>query len=173
IDPALSIVVANVAILSGYCLHYAGIQVFVGKPKHTKYLITLIFLVLCGFIFYTYVDANVTARIVIISWSIAVVTAAAAGSLAMDIRKEFAVPEAFVAFFLFLYTAFMAARGVYTLAETDITDFLNAGTVHAIALILIMLLSITLSIGYSVMITGRLNSELRKRNIELEVQKRA
>lgn len=173
IDPLWSIVVANNAILFGYCLHYAGIQTFLGKDTHKPFLLLLVGLVTASFVYFTYADANVSARIVIISWSIALVTAAATASLVSEIRKEFSVPEAFVAFFLFLYTVFMAGRGGLSIAETRINDFLNAGTVHALAFILIMLLSVTLSIGYSVMITGRLNNDLKKKNAELEFQKRA
>lgn len=173
IDPFLSIVVANIAILCGYACHYAGIQTFVGKPINAKPLTALIVAVLMGFIYYTYFDKSVSARIIIISWGVAIVTAAATTSLAIQVRKRFSVPELFVAFFLFLYTVFMAGRGVFTLFEAGTVDFLKVGTVHAFAFILIMLLSITLSIGYSVMITGRLNLELKSKNTELEFQKRA
>lgn len=173
IDPAWSIIVANAAILSGYCLHYVGIQVFVGRPANGKSLLFLIGLVAASFVFFTYIEPNTTARIAIISWSVAIVTGAATATLIAEIRKEFSVPEAFVAFSLLLYTLFMTARGAYSLSEVTIGDFLQAGTMHAIAFILIMLLSITLSIGYSVMITGRLNKELRKKNVELDFQRRA
>lgn len=173
ITPFWSIIIANLAILCGYCFHYAGVQTFVGKQIPVKRLFLLIFCIGIGFVYYTYFNAHVGARIVLISWSIALVTAASTLSLVNDIRKNFSVSEAFVALFFLIYSTFMVARGVFSLAETGVSDFMSAGFVHAISLILIMLLSMTLSIGYSVMVTGNLNVKLKISNEELALQKRA
>ena len=157
VPPMLSVVIANLSILAGYFLQYRGIYVFLGKSANPFFGAGLFAVVGAGFVYFTFVEPDVLMRIVLISWAVSLIALLAALALVHEMKHGFSVPETFVAVIFVLYSTFMLARGAYAFYEGEIADFMSAGTIHAVSLIVIVALSISLSIGYSVMVTVRLN----------------
>ena len=169
VTPFLSVIVSNLAILAGYYLQYRGVQAFLGRATSLIPGLVLLVVIGTGFLYFTFISPDVAMRIFMISWAVGLWTLLAGISLAVEIRQRFSLPEAMTAFLLILFSVFMAVRGVYALFEGVIPDFMTAGTVHATSLIFILVLSIGLSIGYSVMVTVRLNRKLMH---EIDVKNR-
>ncbi|MEQ8665325.1 MAG: HAMP domain-containing sensor histidine kinase [Rhodospirillales bacterium] len=160
IPPAVSIVVANLLILAGFFLQCRGVYLFLRKPTNLLFDVGLFAVVGTGFVYFTYAEPDVAMRIVIISWAVALLAFLTALALVKDMRRGFSLPEMFIAGIFILYSTFMAARGAYAIYEQAIADFMSAGTLHAISLIVIVALSISLSVGYAVMVTVSLNRRL-------------
>lgn len=169
IPQLISVVVANLSILAGFYTHCVGVYAFLKKRMNRAFSWGLFALVGAGFGYFTYVDPDVAIRIVLISWSVSLLTLLAAQALIKEYKRAHSLPVIFLSSVFATFSALMAARGIFVLFEETISDFMASGAIHAVTMIIFIALSISLSIGYSVLVTVRLNQKLLQ---EIDVKNR-
>ena len=145
ISDFLSVVVANLMIITAFSLLLLGILKFLKYDKvlFEKIAITILLLMFVSFTYYTYVDVSVNARIIII-------TAIMAGySIYIGVKilsHNDAVIFSLTRFlgFSFVCAAFIFLfRMILSFQASEIDNFMNAGVIHAFSLIALQFISVS------------------------------
>lgn len=133
----LSIIVANLLLVTGMILAQCGIEVFRGKKSFPPWWhATLLLLVLVLFMQFTFIDPNVNARISIISVILGLQSLICAR---LFMHNTIPLPRWMAIAVFTAFGGFMLMRSILTLLETSIPDFMQAGVVHALALLAYLL----------------------------------
>jgi len=145
ISDFLSIVVANTSIVLGFSLLIIGILKFLhlNKTAFEKSTYLLISILFISFTYLTYFHPDINARIIVVS-VIIIYQSLYAGLKVLNNNE--AMPLVFANFlgFSFLYCAAVYLFRMYLMVNTPhLNNFMNAGTVHALALIALQLVIIT------------------------------
>lgn len=172
IPEALSIVLANTLIVAGSAWHYIGNRTFQRKAGGFPWYGWLTAAVAVAFAVFTYVAPNLTARIALISGSLAAIRLASALVLLSPPGGHETRVRQFVAGAYLVSAAFLAVRTVQTLiAGTPSQDFLAmASLIQSGALVFEIGLSVALAIGLPLLVFGRthrllLGAEQRYRSL--------
>jgi len=157
----LSIVVANTLIASGMWLSQAGIAEF--KQEKMRFVplgIALLSLHALLFLWFTYVDANVGARVIIVS----LITSAGAAMVIYQIRgmphPDLEIPSRVTALFFGGFAVFLVFRAFWAATHVILPDFMQAGTVHALAFVTFIIFTNGRAFGFLWLITRKLSIEL-------------
>lgn len=157
----LSIVVANTLIASGMWLSQAGVAEF--KQEKMRFLplgIALLSLHVLLFLWFTYGDPDVGARVIIIS----LVTSAGALLVIYQMRgmphPDLEIPSRVTALFFAGFAAFLVFRAVWAGTHDILPDFMNAGTMHAMAFVGFIVFTNGRAFGFLWLITRKLSIEL-------------
>ncbi len=158
----LSVVVANLAIVAGFSLLILGILKFLKYEKQTfeKLSIVLLGVMTVAFVYFTYFQSSVNARIIIISVIIAGFSFFAGLKVLINQERVILTFTRFLGF-SFLYCAVIFLLRIYfTFNEPELYDFMNAGTIHAISLIALQLVIISSCFSLTVSASQQLASKL-------------
>jgi predicted signal transduction protein with EAL and GGDEF domain len=153
INDFFSIVLANLLVAAGLTIVIIGILKFLNYPKRNFIKISSVLLVILTLVFfyYTFVQANINARIIIISGFI---SGLAFFSAYKTYYHDNSANRIFIRFLasscLFCAMAFLL-RIVITINAAPIESFMGAGYIHAISLIALQLFVVTscLSLSWS------------------------
>ncbi len=158
----LSIIVANLVIVAGFSLLILGILKFLKYEVHTfeKTSIVLLCLIAITFAYFTYIRTSVNARIVIISAIIAGQSIFASFHLLTNKDQVMLMLTRIIGFSL-IYCAFIYLLRIYfSFNEPKLDNFMNAGTIHALSLIALQLVTITSCFSLTVSASQQLASKL-------------
>jgi diguanylate cyclase (GGDEF)-like protein len=158
----LSIVAANVLIVAGFSLLVLGIMRFL---KYTEYFfekvsIALLVLMAIGFSYFTYIQVDVNARIIIIS------TILAGSSFFAGIKVLTNKDTVTLALTRFLGFSFIFASIIFLLrmnssfSDPKLDDFMNAGVIHALSLIALQFVTITSCFSLTITASQQLAKKL-------------
>jgi len=158
----LSIIVANLVIVAGFSLLILGILKFLKYEirNFAKVSVALLCVMTIAFVYFTYIQASVNARIVIISAIIA------GHSLFVGFKVFTNKEQGILTFtgllgFAFIYCAFVFLfRMYFAFNEPKLDDFMNAGTIHAFSLISLQFVTITSCFSLTISASQQLASEL-------------
>lgn len=161
IPDLLSVVVANCLITSGMWLSQAGIAEF--KQEKLRFLapgIGLLALQVLLFLWFTYGDPNVGARVIIVS----LVTAIGAMLVFFQLWKmphpDLIIPSRVTGLFYAGFAVFLLFRAFWAGTHGLLPDFMQAGTVHALAFVGFIVFTNGRAFGFLWLITRKLSIEL-------------
>ncbi|MCK7615518.1 GGDEF domain-containing protein [Roseibium sediminicola] len=161
IPDLLSIVAANTLIASGMWLSQAGIAEF--KREKIRFLplgIALLALHALLFLWFTYVDPDVGARVIVIS----VVTSIGAAMVIYQMRgmphPDLEIPSRVTALFFAGFAVFLLFRAFWAGTHAILPDFMQAGTVHALAFVTFIIFTNGRTFGFLWLTTRKLSIEL-------------
>ncbi|MBL4911528.1 MAG: GGDEF domain-containing protein [Alteromonadaceae bacterium] len=140
-----SIIIANALIVAGFSILIMGILKFLDYPtQHCKNVtLTLIFLLISSFLYFTYINNNASLRIIIIS---AVIAAQCFFSSYKIMRHKEKLYRLFTRFlgYAFLFCGLVFSLRVYITATSPlVNNFMEAGSIHAMSLVAQQLVVIT------------------------------
>lgn len=161
VDMSLSVLVANILIFLGVVIISEGLfqaGQYQGKLKYIGRMSVIILPVLI--IYYTYIDVSVNNRIVIISAFLSVQFFICAVIILMKTPESDKIPYVLTSAPLIFAALFFVLRGVVTLNESRLEDFMKAGLVHSLAFVVIELVVIGLSFGIVWIANSRLQKKL-------------
>lgn len=158
----LSIIVANALLVTGFSLLIVGILKFLKYEHNAFEKISLILLcsLIISFGYFTYVQSNVNCRIIIISLIIAAQSLFIGFKILIHQDRNLLKFTRFLGF-SFFYCAFIFLWRIYfTINEAPLDNFMNAGTIHALSLLALQLVTITscfsLTLGASQQLANKL-----------------
>jgi diguanylate cyclase (GGDEF)-like protein len=158
----LSIVMANFLVSAGFSLLILGIIKFLKFDMNAfkRVSVYLLLLIASSFFYFTYIDANINARIIVISTFIAGLSIFAGYKVLMN-KDRIIFTFTRLLGLSFIYCAFIFSLRIYlTLFEPELNDFMNAGTIHALSLIAFQLVVITSSFALTISACQQLANKL-------------
>ncbi|MDW3206583.1 MAG: HAMP domain-containing sensor histidine kinase [Alphaproteobacteria bacterium] len=159
----VSVILANALIVAAHGAYLAGINRYQEQKLDTLLIGSGLVVTIATFCFFTYVDNNVSARIVVISIVIALLSAVAAVRLVRGTVAQMSSAEWLVLFMLVAHVLFHSARGAYTyFQDQGIADFMQASIVHGAAFADIVIFSFVAGLGFSIMTVVRINRRLEE-----------
>jgi diguanylate cyclase (GGDEF)-like protein len=162
ISDFLSIVIANALIFSGFSLLILGILKFLkfDMDVFRKVSLYLLLLMAFSFLYFTYIETNINARIIVISVFIAGLSIFAGYKVLIN-KDSIILTFTRLLGFAFIYCAFIFSLRIYfTLFEPNLNDFMNAGTIHGFSLIALQLVVITSSFSLTISACQQLANKL-------------
>ncbi len=166
----LTIIIANPLLIMFYIFISSGIDAFsdVKQKRHTfEYFILVPFILL--FLYFTYVRADVNARIIVFSLTVAIITLPNVISHSDSLKKVLNHKTGMISFLYLTAGSWYIFRTVYTLFfEEHIHSFLAAGIVHQLTMIFQALINITIMLAAIIITLERLKSELVEANTGLK-----
>jgi diguanylate cyclase (GGDEF)-like protein len=159
----VTIIVANVLILMGIVFYLEATRRFLETSKSIHpFGIVVLPLFIIAFIYYTYYFPSINNRILSITAAIAIFSFLCAREFFQQIPKYERPPRVTTAMVFVIYGLFQVYRFIWTLGETTIQSFMDAGTVHAFAFIFVILLIIGSAFGFIWMVSKRLEYDLKE-----------
>ncbi len=157
----VTIIIANTLVTAALVFYFEGTRRFLGaSEKVHPFGIVALILHMGLFYYYTYPAPSVNARIIVIAVIMAVLSALCVREFLRNIPDHWRVAGRMMALIFACYGVFQVYRVIWTLGESTIYSFMDAGTVHALAFILVMLLMAGTSFGYIWMVIKLLEYEL-------------
>lgn len=157
-----SIIVANLAIVFGYCLLVLGILRFLKHDKQffVKGCIFLSLLMAVAFSYFTYVQDNINTRVIIVSVVLACLSLFA-GFIVLTNKDQKALTFLRFLGFSFLFCAFIFLLRIYfAYTEVPLSNFMNAGAIHGLSLIALQLVTICSCFSLTVSASQQLANKL-------------
>lgn len=158
----LSIIIANLTIVAGYSLLILGILKFLNHEQKSfiKISISLLFLMAIAFVYFTYFDENLNARIIIVSMVLGLLSAMA-GYIIFNNKehKGFAFIR-FLGFSFVMCTIVFLVRVYFTIYDNVTTNFMNAGMVHGLSLIAMQFVIISCCFSLTICASQQLAKKL-------------
>ena len=162
ISDFLSIIVANLTITVAFSLLILGILKFLKQDQRIFEKTVLI--LLCGmffvFVYFTYYQNSVNARIIMVSIILAGLSLFA-GLKILNNKDQVILTFTRLLGFSFIFSAVIfSLRIYYTFDELTLNNFMHAGTIHAFSLIAFQLVMITSCFSLTVSASQQLAKEL-------------
>jgi len=141
----LSIIVANLVIVAGFSLLILGILKFLKYERHAfeKISIALLCAMTVAFVYFTYFQNSVNARIIVISAVIACLSLFASYKIITKQDQAILTFTRFLGFSFVYCAAIFLLRIYFAYGEPQLDNFMDAGTIHAFSLIALQLVTIT------------------------------
>jgi len=164
IPDLFSIVVPNVLLILSMTFVHFGLVVFYQfdtqpvKRIHFIMLLTMLF----SSLFFTYIDNNINARIVVISFIVSIqccfiMRSLLAAHLINHHKANFTIAMSFL-----FFATFFAFRGLITLSAEPLQDFMNAGLLHSLSIIVYQFVVILTSFGLVWIVSYRIQRILKE-----------
>jgi len=136
INDFMSIIIANFLSLFALSLIYEGLALFLNaKVTLAKFLNPIMALILvCSFVYYTYYDPNINNRIIIITTLFSIQSLLCSYLLFFKGNLRSGSANIFLGFIFLSYALISIFRAIWTLGESELIDFMDAGLVHALSL---------------------------------------
>jgi len=162
----LTIILANTLICLGISCFRVGLAKFL-KLKNNYYIYELFLLVLmsAALVYFTYVSPSVIARVINVSIYIAVISFICSWQLLRIKDVKMALAQIVTAIPFVTTGFFYAFRAIYALFEAEIGDFMQAGTMHQLALLELIFLILMSTFGMLLLVTTKLENKLLHQNV--------
>ncbi len=141
VDQFWSVVVANTLMVVSLAINYYSIMMFRGIPRPRGlwlYLVLFTMLHCSVFGYYTYIEPNVNARIVFISLEFGLAFIMFAELLYRKGEELQYLGSRIFAAISFGVSVFYIMRAVYSLEESSLQSFMDAGLVHCLAVVVVI-----------------------------------
>jgi diguanylate cyclase (GGDEF)-like protein len=159
VSPFVTVIMANFLILLGTALYYISICRFVSRKYSYGLILIAAVPILLLFPYYTFVDENLAARVVIMSFSSALLIGTASFRLLETRQSTFRLSSFVLAVVTGVYAIVMVARGVGVMIYRP-TDVYMQNLIlifHAVVMFVAVLLW---SAGFTLMVGQRLQADL-------------
>jgi len=158
----LSIIIANLVIVAGFSFLIMGILRFLKYEIRIfkKISIALLCLMAITFVYFTYIRTSVNARICIISAIIVGQSIFAAFYVLTDKDQLILTFSRILGFSLIFCALIYLLRFYVVFNESELDDFMRAGTIHAFSLIALQLVAITSCFSLTISASQQLASKL-------------
>ncbi len=155
-----SIIAANSILLLGFSLLGHGLFLFFKKKDKNFIALSLIIqaILIPAFIYLTFINFNTRWRIILISLFMAIIFFYIATSL---IKSKLTHHFLQIIQFVFVFCAlFFSYRVMWTITESTINNYMQAGVVHGLSLLIILLLMVIVSFAISWSASNELAKDL-------------
>lgn len=144
----LTIVIANSLIMLGFLYLLYGIGYVRDYSSRLLHLLALALVGCCVLLYYfTYLEPSINARVIVLSAFISATSLTSAWALIKGKRDDAQFPLLLMAIPFVVYGLFMLVRAIVGLSEPRITDYMQAGFIHALTYLFSLILLITLSLS--------------------------
>ena len=158
-----SIVLANTLIMLGFQLVLHSLCIFrKASLKYTSFTYACIPLAISLFYYFTQVSPSIKARVMVISVFLAITTFISATATLKGTNKDLKIAVWMMAASLFLYSAFMVMRVMWTTLLGEIHSFMYAGVIHQLTFLFSIILVVAMSFSMMWMINARLINSIRE-----------
>jgi len=158
-----SIVLANVLIVSSFSFVHEGITRFLKSRRSFITISRLIPVITFGsFLYYTYVDPSLGARIVLVNVFIIILTVFCVRSLQEKMTQGIRIPLTMTIMVFFLNGGFSLIRIFWTLVDDPGDRFMSAGLVHSLAFLVMQIYILGSAFGYVWIDSKFLEIDLRR-----------
>ena len=159
-----SIIIPNLMLVISMALVHFGLLLFyefnLKQPQWLHGGILLAVLVL--FLIFTYADYNTNARIVIISFTVSIQCVFIMWTLLIAHQMNYHKANFMIAMAFLIFSTFFAFRGILTLSEKPLLDFMNAGFLHALSIIVYQFVVIITSFGLVWIVSHKIHNILKE-----------
>ena len=165
-----SIFAANIFIYSGSALLYFGFKTFTGQKANIYLHIAIVsFLSLILHPYFTYLSPNVSARIIISSYGIALYCSLCTMTIFHDVKIEIGKLNKVLMVTSLLMTLIFIARGSYpVLSGAILNDYMKGAVFNEIVLLTTIILAILFVVGLMELNSQKLENELGKEQQNFE-----
>lgn len=162
VPEALSTVLSNWLIVAAFVLFDKSLSIFRNSISYGGRVgLGILALHPILFIYYTYQNPSVSARITLVSLFISILSGLCVWGFARGTKKD--IPEALWLTLLPFVIAcgFFLFRSLWAIDETHMKSFMSASTIHQLAFLVVNVLVLTTSFGLLWLLSSRLQQELR------------
>ena len=153
----LSIVGANMLIAFGFHLSLYSLSLFRKHSlKYTYFSSLMMFIILIGFIYFTYYVPSIKYRIIVISLYMVFVTLSTAIVILKGKNDDLVLATRMMALPFAIYGGFMIFRIIALMPSLELTNFMTAGLIHQLTFLLSIVLIVSMSFIMLWMINARL-----------------
>jgi len=147
INSFFSIIIANSAILVSILLIYEGLVRFlkIEATWEKTFSITLLALLLISFPFFTYINPDINIRVIIFSTFLSLQCLLVSNALLYKIKLYRSEAVTFLGLMFLIIALFFAFRSIWTASEVKISNFMNAGLIHGLAIVIFHLMTLATS----------------------------
>ena len=158
----VSIVAASALLVSGQIFLYIGVMRFLGKQENRWLVISVFALFLLAFLYYSYVNNDITARTVIVSVTTAAVSLLTADRLFINKSRPIAASANFTAAVLLVSGGYFMVRALLTLISSPVNSIFAPALTPTVVLLVSLIEGILLTFGFIIMINQRLVGRLNQ-----------
>lgn len=164
VNDFISVVIANLLHLIAIIMVYEGLVRFrQAKITWGKYVAAFLLLWMAfSFYYLTYIEPNVNARIIIFAGCFSLQYLLISYAMLYKTKQPGGTANTFLGSMFLLLSVFYALRSVWTLGEAELSDFMNAGLIHAISLINFQAMVMFTSFSVVWIASNELEKELRE-----------
>jgi diguanylate cyclase (GGDEF)-like protein len=164
----LSIVLANLLVLSAAALFLEGVRFFRGVASRRIFSVSIVILQGLGIAYYTYVIDDLAVRIIIFSLFTAVINGLVARDLLYKAPQDLRFSFRFTGSLFAMHSLFLVFRTFSILLNPGPQDFFTPNLIQTMTFMLSLLLGITWTFGFVMLNSERLEVELKKTQVELQ-----
>ena len=157
----MSVVLSNTLIVSGAILGFIGLERFLGKRGPQVQNVLLLFIFICSFSYFTFIDPSLTSRNLLLSLGLLTVCFQCAWLLLHRAESGLSTFTRFVGIVFLLYSLVSLARIIEVLIFPSPNDLFQSRARDTIFIVAYQMLFILLMYGLSLMVNIRLFSDLR------------
>jgi diguanylate cyclase (GGDEF)-like protein len=164
----LSIVLANLLLLSAAALFLEGIRCFRGVSSRRSFMVSLVVIPVLMLLYFTFVDNNILARIVIFSIFSAVFFGLGAWELIRNAPPDLRFPYWFTGFAFAIYSLVLIGRICITVFSHPSHDLFAPNLFQTVTFLLPLLLGIAWTFGFVMLNSERLERGLKEAQAGLQ-----
>lgn len=158
----ITIIVANELIILGDVFILRGLNLYIKRAKRgyrTDVVMPILFIIL--FIYFTYVTPNINNRIIIVALYQIVYFSMMVYVLNRHNRQLIKFESRMISLILLFVIVVNVIRLLWTVYESPIENFMSAGNIHAVSVILYQLIPFNISVGMFWMNNTYIENELK------------
>ncbi len=165
----ITIILANVLIMSGEIFLYIGIMRFFDKKENRGIIFIILPVFLLSFLYFTYFNDSITARTVIIYGILGMVSFMIFQSIVFNRVSSVTASANFTAAIFLIQGCFFSFRSLETLTVDPVSTLFTPTIMQTASFLFLFVIGILLTFGLIIMLDQRLNAENRedKENLEL------
>ena len=165
----ITIIFANTLIVSGPIFLYIGIMRFLDRKESRGVISSIFSAFVLSFLYFTYVDNNITMRTAVVYTAVAVIALLNARSLLAGRSRSVSASERFLAMIFLVFGCFLVIRAAVTLAVDPVNSLFTPTLMQTISFLVFFAEGNLMAFGLIIMVNQRLHSEIReaKEHVEL------
>ncbi len=158
----LSIIIANLAIVIGFSLLVVGILRFLNQERRVFEIYSFVSfsLMLFSFVYFTYFQASVNARIFVMSFIVFTYSIFVSYKILTNKDQKILTFTRFLGFSFCICAFVYLLRMYFAFNEPTLENFMNAGAIHGFSLIVMQLVTITSFFSLTVSASQQLANQL-------------
>jgi len=147
INSFFSIIIANSAILASILLIYEGLVRFlqIEITWEKTFSISLLTLLLILFPYFTYINPDINIRVIIFSTFLSLQCLLVSNALLYKIKHYRSEAVTFLGLMFLIIALFFTFRSIWTASEIKIINFMNAGLIHGLAIVIFHFMTLATS----------------------------
>jgi PAS domain S-box-containing protein len=169
-DAPIVIIVSQTFFVLGLILLYVGIMRFLDKPEKGRLIIVVFVVYLPSFIYFTSMRNDINARILIMSFTVAILSFLMTHALFVYKTRTIRASANFNALVCFIFCCFFAFRAVAVATNySTVTDYFVPTFIQISTFLASFTAGILLTFGLIIMVNQRLSEEIREAKEHFEV----